>query len=107
MFKIFLIQLEAEFLLMREEIKRYWLNNLVGAFVDLVYFYAIFVAVQNLAPGETLSGTSSLVLMYAVLQLVLVFTQRFLSPLIKKPFGGHWNTLPWPEGGFSTSSFFV
>jgi len=73
MFKTFLIQLEAEFLLMLEEIKRYWLNNLVGAFVDLVYFYAIFVAVQNLAPRETLSGTSSLVLMYAVLQLVLGF----------------------------------
>jgi|GEM_PF-143454 len=71
--QIGLTQLQAEFIFTAQILRRYWFNNLVGTFVDLVYFYAILVAVRNLVPGENLPGTSSLVLIYAVLQLTLGF----------------------------------
>jgi ABC-2 type transport system permease protein len=47
-------QLKAEVILTIQVLRRYWFSNLVGFFVDLVYFYAIFVAVRSLVPGENL-----------------------------------------------------
>jgi hypothetical protein len=41
------------------------------------YFYAIFVAVRSLVPGENLPGTPSLILMYTLLHLTLGFYTSF------------------------------
>jgi hypothetical protein len=70
-------QLKAEVILTIQVLRRYWFSNLVGFFVDLVYFYAIFVAVRSLVPGENLPGTPSLILMYTVLHLTLGFYTSF------------------------------
>jgi len=36
-------QLRAEVSLVLANLRLYWVNNLVGLFVDVVYFYAILV----------------------------------------------------------------
>jgi hypothetical protein len=52
-------QLKAEVILTIQVLRRCWFSNLVGFFVDLVYFYAILVAVRSLVPGENLPRTPS------------------------------------------------
>jgi ABC-2 type transport system permease protein len=65
-------QLRAEVNLVLANLRLYWVNNLVGLFVDVVYFYAILVAVRAVVQ-DALPNTSSLVLIYAALQLFLGF----------------------------------
>ncbi len=65
-------QLRAEVNLALASLRLYWVNNLVGLFVDVVYFYAILVAVRAVVQ-DALPNTSSLVLIYTALQLFLGF----------------------------------
>lgn len=100
-----LVQLQAEFILAFEVLKRYWFNNLVGTFVDLVYFYAIFVAVRSLVPKEGLPGTPSLVLMYTVLHLTLGFYTSFYRFLRNDSLQGTLEHLALAQGGLLRQLF--
>jgi ABC-2 type transport system permease protein len=92
-------QLKAEVIFTLQVLRRYWFSNLVGFFVDLVYFYAIFVAVRSLVPGENLPGTPSLILMYTVLQLTLGFYTSFYRFLRNDALQGTLEHLALARGG--------
>jgi ABC-2 type transport system permease protein len=98
-------QLKAEVILTIQVLKRYWFSNLVGFFVDLVYFYAIFVAVRSLVPGENLPGTPSLILMYTVLQLTLGFYTSFYRFLRNDALQGTLEHLALARGGLLSQLF--
>jgi hypothetical protein len=98
-------QLKAEVILTIQVLRRYWFGNLVGFFVDLVYFYAIFVAVRSLVPGENLPGTSSLILMYTVLHLTLGFYTSFYRFLRNDALQGTLEHLALARGGLLSQLF--
>ena len=98
-------QLKAEVILTIQVLRRYWFSNLVGFFVDLVYFYAIFVAVRSLVPGENLPGTPSLILMYTVLQLTLGFYTSFYRFLRNDALQGTLEHLALARGGLLSQLF--
>jgi ABC-2 type transport system permease protein len=98
-------QLKAELILTIQVLRRYWFDNLVGFFVDLVYFYAIFVAVRSLVPGENLPGTPSLILMYTVLHLTLGFYTSFYRFLRNDALQGTLEHLALARGGLLSQLF--
>jgi ABC-2 type transport system permease protein len=98
-------QLKAEVILTIQILRRYWFDNLVGFFVDLVYFYAIFVAVRSLVPGENLPGTPSLILMYTVLHLTLGFYTSFYRFLRNDALQGTLEHLALARGGLLSQLF--
>jgi ABC-2 type transport system permease protein len=98
-------QLKAEVIFTIQVLRRYWFDNLVGLFVDLVYFYAIFVAVRSLVPGENLPGTPSLILMYTVLQLTLGFYTSFYRFLRNDALQGTLEHLALARGGLLSQLF--
>lgn len=98
-------QLKAEVILTIQVLRRYWFDNLVGFFVDLVYFYAIFVAVRSLVPGENLPGTPSLILMYTVLHLTLGFYTSFYRFLRNDALQGTLEHLALARGGLLSQLF--
>jgi len=98
-------QLKAEVILTIQVLRRYWFSNLVGFFVDLVYFYAIFVAVRSLVPGENLPGTPSLILMYTVLHLTLGFYTSFYRFLRNDALQGTLEHLALARGGLLSQLF--
>jgi ABC-2 type transport system permease protein len=98
-------QLKAEAILTIQVLRRYWFDNLVGFFVDLVYFYAIFVAVRSLVPGENLPGTPSLILMYTVLHLTLGFYTSFYRFLRNDALQGTLEHLALARGGLLSQLF--
>jgi len=98
-------QLKAEVIFTIQVLRRYWFSNLVGFFVDLVYFYAIFVAVRSLVPGENLPGTPSLILMYTVLQLTLGFYTSFYRFLRNDALQGTLEHLALARGGLLSQLF--
>jgi len=98
-------QLKAEVILTIQVLRRYWFSNLVGFFVDLVYFYAILVAVRSLVPGENLPGTPSLILMYTVLQLTLGFYTSFYRFLRNDALQGTLEHLALARGGLLSQLF--
>jgi ABC-2 type transport system permease protein len=98
-------QLKAEFIFAIQILRRYWFANLVGFFVDLVYFYAILVAVRSLVPGENLPGTPSLILMYTVLQLTLGFYTSFYHFLRNDALQGTLEHLALARGGLLSQLF--
>jgi hypothetical protein len=98
-------QLKAEVTFTIQVLRRYWFDNLVGFFVDLVYFYAIFVAVRSLVPGENLPGTPSLILMYTVLHLTLGFYTSFYRFLRNDALQGTLEHLALARGGLLSQLF--
>jgi ABC-2 type transport system permease protein len=98
-------QLKAEVIFTIQVLRRYWFDNLVGFFVDLVYFYAIFVAVRSLVPGENLPGTPSLILMYTVLHLTLGFYTSFYRFLRNDALQGTLEHLALARGGLLSQLF--
>lgn len=95
---VVLRQLLTEATLLGAKVRLYWMDHLLGLFVDFIYFYAILVGIRVAVPGAEIR-LDAVLLMYGVMQLVLGLLLLMPQDLMGEALRGTLEHLALARGG--------